>query len=488
MENDPIKAFANDNKKLFYALRDWINLKVKDFSTWDALRYIWEFADGKQTEVKKIIKQLTEKRKLEGRGHVYDDEPIPDTDIVRDENKDLKLINYDPKWKPMAKGQKVRRNPNIFKEKDGQIKKTVQKAQERLEDIGERVRAMNTGASNDFITKAIAAVNAYAKRRKKNPHHIMNQMERGRLKLYTDSNDNFMVVPALHESRVIVITESTMNDLRDELEMTEYKFNSNVKKFLHDILEDPVNAEPSFLLKHHGLNRNKLLKVLSGLGMIEKEEKLSDKDADGNPKTVTMKVKYRVPKKGFENKLKKMFIRMFERNVPQRFITEDGEGGAIGGVDSGVTTGATSAENSGQFSQPVFGIYSQSSIYKGDKDKKSKGKKGKDKGINEGGQHQISPQIIKMLRNMKGCENDSEAELIRKLSQVSPQVIYGLARYLEKNSKKNKGGEIVGEDIDECTTTSTVGDYTYDYPPFGDKESCARHNGKGRSVSVNIKK
>ena len=40
---------------------------------------------------------------------------------------------------------------------------------------------------------------------------------------------------------------------------------------------------------------------------------------------------------------------------------------------------------------------------------------------------------------------------------------------------------------DESTTTTTVGDYEYTAPAFGDDETLARHNGVGGSVSINRK-
>lgn len=59
-----------------------------------------------------------------------------------------------------------------------------------------------------------------------------------------------------------------------------------------------------------------------------------------------MKVKFKVPKKNFDRKLKRLYIRLFERNVPQtEVVSEDGE-----------TSGATGSDASGQYSQPVFGM------------------------------------------------------------------------------------------------------------------------------------
>ena len=40
-------------------------------------------------------------------------------------------------------------------------------------------------------------------------------------------------------------------------------------------------------------------------------------------------------------------------------------------------------------------------------------------------------------------------------------------------------------DVEESTTTSTVGDYQYTVPFTGDKETLARKNGVGGSISIN---
>ncbi|MCD8207111.1 MAG: hypothetical protein LUD72_04145 [Bacteroidales bacterium] len=193
----------------------------------------------------------------------------------------------------------------------------------------------------------------------------------------------------------IVITETQLREMYDEAEMTEYKFNSCIKKFLHDLLNDPTGATVPNALVLNGYRRSDLLKMLSSVGLIEREDRISDTNADGEYKPATMMVSYKVPKKNFDRKLKKLYIRMFETNLPQR-VTEDGEG---------CSAGATNCDSSGQYSQPLFGIQRRE--------------------------------------------------------------IYNL-----------------GED----TTTGGVGDYQYTVPFPGDKETLARHNGVGGSVSINVVK
>jgi hypothetical protein len=118
------------------------------------------------------------------------------------------------------------------------------------------------------------------------------------------------------------------------------------------LLQDPVNAQPSPIFKIYGLSRSVLLKYLLTNKILEKDERISDKDENGQPKTATMMVKYRCPKKNFERKLKKLYIKLFEKNLPERKHEEQEITGSINEEGEGGACGATSAESSGQFIQP----------------------------------------------------------------------------------------------------------------------------------------
>ena len=132
-------------------------------------------------------------------------------------------------------------------------------------------------------------------------------------------------------------------EIADDNNMTEYKFNSNIKHFLHDLLVNPSGAKIPFIFKANGINRSRMIYFLKKFNLLKKIERISDKDSDGNSKKATMMVKYQVPKKDFDRKLKKLFIRLFEDNSSVNdTITEDGEGST------------TCDASSGQFSQPLF--------------------------------------------------------------------------------------------------------------------------------------
>ena len=99
--------------------------------------------------------------------------------------------------------------------------------------------------------------------------------------------------------------------IKDAMAMTHFKFNSNVKRFLADLLEDPVNSEPNVIFKHNGIDKNKLLKGLEARKVIIKKMNIDDHDSDGKPHKAMMIVKYSVPKERFQEKLDAVFDDLF---------------------------------------------------------------------------------------------------------------------------------------------------------------------------------
>ena len=342
-----LKKYAANNKSSVFALSNWLTLKMKNFSLTEALACVYLFAGGHEDEMTKIIKQLTEKRKVNGRTQVYNADNVDVIDIIRGTNGKLQLKGYNPDKEPMAKGQHLPRNQKIFRKSDDQVNKTYQNSERKMMDFGQKVREMFPGESNMYITHAMQAIKRYANEKKISTDKVLNSIEKGRLKLKDEKYNSFEVVSAFNESRTIIISESVFNEINREYEMTEYKFYNNIKKFLADLLADPVNAKPTDILLKNKLTRSKLLKYLIGLGILERDNKLSDKDENGMPKNVTMLTKFKVPKKNLDRKLKKMWIRLFERNIPERKhnteLNEEGEG-------------ATTADASGEFVQPLFSV------------------------------------------------------------------------------------------------------------------------------------
>ena len=469
-----IKEYITKSRKKCYALGNWKNLKMKPFSMMDMLVCICKAANGSLKEMDNIIDHLTAKRKVYGRTQVYDDNHIGNIDIVKNQEGELELVGYNTDAPLPLKGQHQTHSHKVFRKSDGQISKTFQNAEERLYDLGKKVRELFPEGDNHFITFAMQAIRKYASDRKIHTDKVVSGLQKGKYRLDTDM---WRVVPNLRneskednkeeyitdkkgniketedgkkvpkycpkcgskmtlkiegepvyicknghyfgtmkfptnenrERRIIILNESDVQRLQKisegydkEMEMTEHKFHSNIRNFISQILQDPVNAQPSILLKANGLSRSVLLKYLLQSGILVRNERISDRDENGEPKTATMMVKFRCPKKNFDRKIQKLYMRLFEKNLPQRQIhlrheeiNEEGEGGAMGG--------ATSAASSGQFIQP-FG----------------------------------SVQRRKMPTEIK-----------------------------------------------ETATTMNTGNYQYTVPFGGDKETLARKNGDGGSVSIN---
>lgn len=398
---DKLNIFYKRHKNLVYALNNWIAIKNKGFKLIDALASIYQAAGGKETVMTNMIEQLTAKNKVRGRSQVYADQPIQGMDIIRNGEGNLEVTGFSPDKEEPISGPSIEPNPRIFRKEDGQVKKTYQKAENRLYDIGAGVRSLYPDADKNFLLRAIKAVSDYSVARKKKPTLIIQRLRNRKLMLDTNT---FEIKPTVKEGRVIIISEEVMQQISKDFYMNDYVFESNIRQFIFDLMNDPINAQPSETLKFYNLDRNTLLKYLKDYGIITKKEKISNKDENGDPKKPSMKVSYgRVPEEGdfdvkkkkFKLKVKQLYIDLFEKNVPEEINEEEG-GFISGGGDMG------------QFSAPVF------------------------------------------------------TEPVRQKSNHQ-------------------------EEVDEATTTTTVGDYMYDMPAFSDKETRDRKGGKNHSVSVNFK-
>jgi hypothetical protein len=137
-------------------------------------------------------------------------------------------------------------------------------------------------------------------------------------------------------------------------ETTYGEFKSHTKDFLKQLITKPSAAHlDSFLsqrLKEKGLSQGDFVKKLIDGHVVVKKSKVDDglgKDGNGKP---SYRISYKVPAERFEHKLKKLHISLFEENLPDGVITEDG---------------ATSCANdgAGQFIQPIAPVQRRHTIY-----------------------------------------------------------------------------------------------------------------------------
>ncbi len=359
MSKETLQKYASlsqANKKKCFALGGWCNRQGNIFPMQEVFDCLYDAAGGDTNKLTELIEQLTAKSKVFGRSSVVFGSNEAKMTITRGEDGRLKIAGYNPSFRPPEKGQHGTHEPQVVR-KDGQMRKNVIKSREKLYDLGKSVREIYQGQSNELITVAMAAIKGFARAHKISEMTVVERLKKGVYELNTENGlENARIVP---KKKTIKLNESQLNELSDATKLTEYKFYNNVQRFLSDLLKDPVGAKVPFLLQANNIARNQLLYHLKSNGIINRYQKISDKDSRGNPKTARMIIKYSVPKKDFAKKMKRLFIDLVAKNVPEKIekvISED-LGKDIDECDCGGAMGATAGnESMGQFSQPLFGV------------------------------------------------------------------------------------------------------------------------------------
>ena len=359
MSKETLQKYASlsqANKKKCFALGGWCNRQGNIFPMQEVFDCLYDAAGGNTNKLTELIEQLTAKSKVFGRSSVVFGSDEAKMTIIRGEDGRLKIVGYNPSFNPPEKGQHGTHEPQVMR-KDGQMRKNVIKSREKLYDLGKSVREIYQGQSNELITVAMAAIKGFARAHKISEMMVVERLKKGVYELNTENGlENARIVP---KKKTVKLNESQLNELSDATKLTEYKFYNNVQRFLSDLLKDPVGAKVPFLLQANNIARNQLLYHLKSNGIINRYQKISDKDSRGNPKTARMIIKYSVPKKDFAKKMKRLFIDLVAKNVPEKIekmISED-LGKDIDECDCGGAMGATAVnESMGQFSQPLFGV------------------------------------------------------------------------------------------------------------------------------------
>lgn len=150
----------------------------------------------------------------------------------------------------------------------------------------------------------------------------------------------------------IIINEEQLNRLinQNEEELTYYKFFNKVKRFICDLLNDPINADVDNIFKHLGINKGKMVEKLINRNIIIRKEKIKELSNSNGNKEAKMIISYDVPKKNFRRKMKRLFS---EITAQPKIMTEEGECGVISGnMTGGVANGATSSFNNATYDTP----------------------------------------------------------------------------------------------------------------------------------------
>lgn len=344
---DKIKEYISKNRNKAYALNSWVALKNKSFNVYKALDVIYNAANGNFNEMNNMIDALTAKKHVQFRGQVYNDAGNDLIDIIPNENGQLNLVGYN-KPNQRIKSKPENPNPKIYKN-NGQLTTNYRNAETKITDIGKIIRTAYPTASKEEILRMLGAIRYYSIVSHYNIVKVANDFVNGKLKLILSDNGHWTLKGNnVRECKKIIFNENKLSlfESIDE-EVTYYSFLSHIKSFLKGLLENPSSAKPDSLLLSKGLNRNKLIDLLLRRGIITRDESIDDKNEENN---VSYLVKYNIPKKNFDKKIKRLYTKIFEVNVPQvkenhQIVNEDGEAGM---------GGATNASSSGQFSQPVF--------------------------------------------------------------------------------------------------------------------------------------
>lgn len=143
--------------------------------------------------------------------------------------------------------------------------------------------------------------------------------------------------------KTIYVNKKVLKEAVDYLnnEITFFGFFSHVKNFLKQLLVNPLNADIDDYLKDNNLNRKELLNLLLTRNIIEKETKI-----DTNNGKDKFYVSYKIPKRNFERKIRRLYTSLFETNeINESLISETDCGGVMqaGGMNP----------DAGQYTQPL---------------------------------------------------------------------------------------------------------------------------------------
>lgn len=160
------------------------------------------------------------------------------------------------------------------------------------------------------------------------------------------------------KNRKIYINESQIRLIEmSQEEVTYYQFFNHLKHYLKELLTDPNNAKPGDLFTTHGYSSGELLKKMLDRGLINRKENIKELPYEPNgDKEAKYIVKYSVPRKNFEKKMRRLYLEMFPNDVNENtVITEDGEGGGATSCGSVMQGGGTNPD-AGQFITPISPI------------------------------------------------------------------------------------------------------------------------------------
>ena len=161
----------------------------------------------------------------------------------------------------------------------------------------------------------------------------------------------------------------------DAKELTRHGFVSHMEDFIGKLIGDnPLSADVDDYLKGFDIDAKRALELLTKpedetrpeTAVVMRTERIKNGGTDefGNPMKDEFQVTYKVPKKdmangikGIDEKLRNLYIKLFENHIVEGTVLNEDDGGMCG--DGGTMEdmgGATNASSSGQYTTPVFGM------------------------------------------------------------------------------------------------------------------------------------
>lgn len=133
----------------------------------------------------------------------------------------------------------------------------------------------------------------------------------------------------------IYINENAYVKLSEGVEKPSFfTFFEEMKDFIYGLLTHPSETQLSFKLKANGLDKNKLINLMIKRGIIEKDSTVGEEENELGKSHAVMKTVYRVPKKNFQRKMKRLYSYLFDKdsylNDDDTIISEDECGGEMG--------------------------------------------------------------------------------------------------------------------------------------------------------------
>lgn len=131
--------------------------------------------------------------------------------------------------------------------------------------------------------------------------------------------------------KYIYINEDKLSLLINE-EVTFYEFFVSAKKFLKDLLDKPYEAEPNDLFKRNGISKSDLISKMKDIGMLKSNERIDEVPVEegkthpyGTELVAKHYVKYLVPRKRFEDKMKVLYKELFNECDVKKQVFNDTE-------------------------------------------------------------------------------------------------------------------------------------------------------------------